>query len=146
MHFLVVCLTQPIERQVSRFPNPASGVLSLCSQRVLSRNHEMIDYGPACKILARMKVFIVFAHAEPRNFNGAMFRTARDSRVCQRKFKLSAPAIFEDFLLSPAGPEIFLRLRSSSTAAPKNRAKSAHGASPICSTMQRQSRNPGCRG
>jgi NAD(P)H dehydrogenase (quinone) len=39
----------------------------------------MFDYGPACEILARMKVFIVFAHAEPRSFNGAMFRTARDT-------------------------------------------------------------------
>jgi len=37
----------------------------------------MFDYGPACEILARMKVFIVFAHAEPRSFNGAMFRTAQ---------------------------------------------------------------------
>ena len=39
----------------------------------------MFDYGPACEILARMKVFIVFAHAEPRSFNGAMFRAAQDT-------------------------------------------------------------------
>jgi predicted HTH transcriptional regulator len=37
------------------------------------------------------------------------------SRGCQRKFKLSAPAISEDFLLSPAGPTISLGLRSIST-------------------------------
>ena len=39
----------------------------------------MFDYGPACEILARMKVFIVFTHAEPRSFNGALFRAAQET-------------------------------------------------------------------
>ena len=41
------------------------------------------------------------------------------SRVCQRKLKRSAPVIFEDFLLSPAGPKISLGLRTISTLTPK---------------------------
>jgi len=55
-----------------------------------------------------------------RKMVSMMFRRdSQASRVCQRKFKPSAPAIFEDFLLSPAGSKIFLGIRSSSTAAPK---------------------------
>ena len=41
------------------------------------------------------------------------------SKACQRKFKRSAPVIFEDFILSPAGPKISLGLRSISTLTSK---------------------------
>jgi NAD(P)H dehydrogenase (quinone) len=40
---------------------------------------EGLDCRPAFEILGGMKVFIVFAHAEPRSFNGALFRTAQET-------------------------------------------------------------------
>jgi hypothetical protein len=42
--------------------------------------HETFDYGTASEILIRMKVFIVFAHSEPRSFNGAMFTLSADAK------------------------------------------------------------------
>jgi hypothetical protein len=63
------------------------------------------------------------------------------SRDCQRKFKRSAPVIFEDFLLSPARPRISIGLLSISTLT----SKTGHNLLPglrqgtvLCSTLLQQ--------